>query len=106
MRALEPLEPLEPRVQSSKFLSEMLELMRCQYRDAMYPDPLRDFGHMSVPLMVFSPAHDESCQPEHCKAFASDSPFVVKAWGQLSEHFELETLEAGHMDCLQMKVLS
>ena len=27
----------------------------------------------------------------------------AKAWGQLSEHFELETLFAGHMDCLQMK---
>jgi hypothetical protein len=26
----------------------MLQLMRCQYRDAMYPDPARDFGEMEA----------------------------------------------------------
>lgn len=36
-------DEFEEQVHSSKFLSEMLSLMRRQYRDAMYPDPDRDF---------------------------------------------------------------
>ncbi|CAK9058017.1 unnamed protein product [Durusdinium trenchii] len=82
----------QEQVQSSKFLSEMLNLMRAQYRDAMYPDPERDFGSMPVPIMAFSPLLDDSCQPEHCKA-----------WGRLTEDFQLENLNAGHMDCLQAR---
>jgi len=81
----------EEQIQSSKFLSDMLDVMRSQYRDAMYPDPDRDFGKMAVPIMAFSPSLDESCQPEHCEA-----------WGLLtSGGFQLESLDAGHMDCLQ-----
>eukprot|EP00913_Durusdinium_trenchii_P002715 g2513.t1 len=86
------LAEFQEQVQSSKFLSEMLNLMRAQYRDAMYPDPERDFGSMPVPIMAFSPLLDDSCQPEHCKA-----------WGRLTEDFQLENLNAGHMDCLQAR---
>lgn len=82
----------EEQVQSSKFLSDMLQLMRCQYRDAMYPDPARDFGEMEVSIMAFSPLLDPSCQPEHCKD-----------WGRLTNDFQLQTVNAGHMDCLQVQ---
>ena len=34
------------RMKSSKFLADMLQVMRVQYRDAMFPDPARDFGVM------------------------------------------------------------
>eukprot|EP00438_Fugacium_kawagutii_P014739 Skav202463 [mRNA] locus=scaffold149:376082:380096:+ [translate_table: standard] len=65
----------EEQVESSKFLSDMLQLMRRQYRDATYPDPDRDFGTMSD-------------------------------WGRLSSNFQLETVNAGHMDCLEVQAVS
>eukprot|EP00434_Breviolum_minutum_P023246 symbB.v1.2.020503.t1/scaffold1732.1/size104343/2 len=85
----------QEQVESSKFLSEMLQLMRCQYRDAMYPDPDRDFGVMTVPIMAFSPLEDPSCLPEHCKD-----------WSRLTSAFQLETVPAGHMDCLQVQAVA
>ncbi|CAJ1393915.1 unnamed protein product [Effrenium voratum] len=81
----------EEQMKSSKFLADMLQVMRVQYRDAMFPDPARDFGVMPVPIMAIAPLLDESCQPQHCKD-----------WGLLtSAGFQLETVQAGHMDCLQ-----
>eukprot|EP00439_Symbiodinium_sp_Y106_P045437 s4056_g5.t1 len=84
------LREFEEQITSSKMMSDMLHVMRTQYRDAMFPDPDRDFGCMPVPIMAVSPLQDEACQPDHCEA-----------WGRLtSAGFQLETVEAGHMDCL------
>lgn len=80
----------QSQITSSKFFGDMLQLMRVQYRDAMYPDPDRDFNIISAPIMAFSPLLDEGSQPEH-----------LAGWGLLtSGSFQLERVMAGHMDCL------
>eukprot|EP00930_Biecheleria_cincta_P030213 TRINITY_DN20939_c0_g1_i1.p1 TRINITY_DN20939_c0_g1~~TRINITY_DN20939_c0_g1_i1.p1 ORF type:complete len:349 (+),score=82.71 TRINITY_DN20939_c0_g1_i1:84-1130(+) len=80
----------EEHVKSSKFMSEMLGLMRTQYRNAMYPDPDKDFTVVLAPIMAFSPIQDAGSGPE-----------VTQGWGELtSGGFQLETVDAGHMDCL------
>lgn len=83
-------EEFTEHVKSSKFMSGMLGLMRTQYRNAMYPDPDRDFKVVPAPIMAFSPIQDEGSSPE-----------VTQGWGALtSGGFQLETVNAGHMDCL------
>ncbi|CAE7400326.1 yacO [Symbiodinium sp. CCMP2592] len=64
------LREFEEQITSSKMMSDMLHVMRTQYRDAMFPDPDRDFGCMPVPIMAVSPLQDEACQPDHCEARA------------------------------------
>eukprot|EP00440_Ansanella_granifera_P043414 gb/GFBE01047063.1/.p1 GENE.gb/GFBE01047063.1/~~gb/GFBE01047063.1/.p1 ORF type:complete len:503 (+),score=104.18 gb/GFBE01047063.1/:1-1509(+) len=86
----------EEQIESSKFLSDMLNVMRTQYRDAMFPDPDRDFGEFQAPIMAISPSQDENSQTVH-----------MQDWGLLtSAGFELESVDAGHMDCLQPKPVS
>lgn len=83
-------EEFRETVQASKFFSDMLNIMRTQYRDAMYPDPERDFKVVSADIMAVSPLLDGGSQPEH-----------LEGWKLLtSGAFQLETVNAGHMDCL------
>ncbi|CAE8723409.1 unnamed protein product [Polarella glacialis] len=78
-------------LRTSKFLSDMLHIMKRQYRDAMYPDPERDFKVIPAPIMAVSPMKDGGSQPEH-----------MNGWGLLtSGGFELAKVDAGHMDCIQ-----
>lgn len=82
----------QAQIASSKFFSDMLRLMQVQYRDAMYPDPDRDFYVFDAPIMAISPLLDETSQPAH-----------LEGWGLLtSGGFELKTVNAGHMDCLAL----
>ncbi|CAL1158679.1 unnamed protein product [Cladocopium goreaui] len=83
-------DEFEEQVHSSKFLSEMLSLMRRQYRDAMYPDPDRDFKAVPANITAFAVLQDESSQPEH-----------MEGWKLLTlGKFQNISLNAGHMDCL------
>jgi len=78
------------QVSSSKFLKDMLSLMRRQYRDAMYPDPHRDFKAVSANITAFAALLDEGSQPEH-----------MEDWKLLTlGKFQNVSLNAGHMDCL------
>ncbi|CAK9046760.1 Calcium-dependent protein kinase 2 [Durusdinium trenchii] len=90
-RAVEKADDeFEEQVNSSKFLSDMLSLMRRQYRDAMYPDPDRDFKAVPANVTAFAALLDEGSQPEH-----------MEDWKLLTlAKFQNVSLNAGHMDCL------
>lgn len=83
-------DEFEEQVKSSKFLSDMLSLMRRQYRDAMYPDPDRDFKAVPANITAFAALLDEGSQPEY-----------MEDWKLLTlGNFQNVSLNAGHMDCL------
>ncbi|CAJ1342331.1 unnamed protein product [Effrenium voratum] len=83
-------EDFEEQVRTSKFLKDMLSLMRAQYRDAMFPDPDRDYGPVPANITAYAALLDEGSQPEH-----------MEGWKSLTlGKFQNVSLHAGHMDCL------
>mmetsp|Transcript_20960 Transcript_20960/g.36748 ORF Transcript_20960/g.36748 Transcript_20960/m.36748 type:complete len:346 (+) Transcript_20960:3-1040(+) len=78
------------QVNCSKFLLNMLSLMRRQYRDAMYPDPDRDFKPFPANITTFAPLYDAGSQPEHLQEW---SAMTLGKFLNVSVH-------AGHMDCI------
>ena len=83
-------DEFEENIKGSKFLTDMLSLMRLQYRDAMYPDPDRDFKAVPANITAFAALLDEGSQPEH-----------MEGWRLLTlGKFQNVSLNAGHMECL------
>jgi len=80
----------EITISDSPFLSEKLDVMKKQYREAMWPDMQRDHGPIEAPILVVSPALDPGAQPEGCQKWAH--------W--TNGGFELESVRAGHMDIM------
>lgn len=89
---------LEELVQSSAWLQDRVELGRRQFRDAIVPDMSQQFDVdvIKAPMLAIRPSEDESCPQE-----------AMGLWkGITSNCFEVLTLRAGHMDCLQPEHMS
>jgi len=80
------------KIEESKFLNDMITLMRTQYMNAMYPDMDRDHDGVISPLMVFGPRLDADCPFESMQRWSD--------W--TTGDFKCKMISgAGHMDCLK-----
>eukprot|EP00413_Alexandrium_margalefii_P026820 CAMPEP_0204563644 /NCGR_PEP_ID=MMETSP0661-20131031/34424_1 /ASSEMBLY_ACC=CAM_ASM_000606 /TAXON_ID=109239 /ORGANISM="Alexandrium margalefi, Strain AMGDE01CS-322" /LENGTH=492 /DNA_ID=CAMNT_0051571219 /DNA_START=44 /DNA_END=1522 /DNA_ORIENTATION=+ len=85
-----PEDQFEELMESSAFLKSKLELMRLQYRDAMYPDmSKRVIDEFPAELCAVSPLFDGGSQPLDMIGFR-----------KFSKSFELWEIFAGHSDVL------
>eukprot|EP00930_Biecheleria_cincta_P064792 TRINITY_DN50458_c0_g1_i1.p1 TRINITY_DN50458_c0_g1~~TRINITY_DN50458_c0_g1_i1.p1 ORF type:complete len:651 (-),score=119.39 TRINITY_DN50458_c0_g1_i1:68-2020(-) len=73
------------------FVDSMLDIVKRQYRDAVWPDMQRDFSIIPAPIMAISPTRDATVQPNLMTGW--------KLW--TSAHFSFREVDAGHMECLQ-----
>lgn len=83
---------LQELYDDGKWLRNMVELTRLQYREAMFPDMSSGIiDKIQAPIMAISPLQDPGAQPEMMQSLDK------LAGGE----FELKTVNAGHMDILQ-----
>lgn len=86
---------LQEDLSRSAMMMQKVQLMRRQYKNSMYPDMTKDILVLSVPIMVLCPVRS---------AAAFDHPDNMGLWRHnTTGEFTMETIEAGHMDCLQDK---
>jgi len=88
-----PLEEMEAAVKGSKWLTDTVNVMAVQYKDAMFPNMTADEPHIamvSCPIVAVSPLYDGGCQPDLAAEWTHNT------CGQ----FQMITVAAGHMDCL------
>jgi pimeloyl-ACP methyl ester carboxylesterase len=89
-----PPEKIPDALAQSKFLNDMVTLMRLQYRDATYPrmqGDSPDIDVLDVPLVYYGPVEDPG----------SDIKVVGAGWKLMSRvSVELIEVSGGHMDCL------
>lgn len=89
-------DQVEEAIKQSPWLRDTTELMRVQYRDAMFPDMTSESspcGQVRCPIMAAGLLRDPGCLPEAAKGWKFSTSNV----------FELVTIDAGHMDCLEFK---
>jgi len=89
-----PTEEMEKAVKESKWLTETVDVMSVQYKDATFPNMTSDNPGIRVvdaPIVAISPLFDPGCQPESMKAWTENT----------TAECQMITVCAGHMDCLE-----
>lgn len=92
-----PKAEMEEGIESSSWLKAKVELMRAQYRDAIFPDmnDSFDINVISAPILAISPSGDADCSVQACET-----------WSDLTAGAcEVLSVKAGHMDCLDPRHL-